>query len=131
MLEIRDLSAAYGDARVLSGIDLVLPRGETAALLGPSGSGKTTLLRLLLRSIMDGPRETVSTDPFSGSLGIQWGASLEAGAASSQPVRDAQTELDVAMLSLERTIHTHPTPEHTPHYTPLPYTTHHTPHPPY
>lgn len=47
MLEIRDLSAAYGDNRVLSGIDLVLPRGETAALLGPSGSGKTTLLRLL------------------------------------------------------------------------------------
>lgn len=47
MLEIRDLSAAYGDTPVLDGVSLELPRGETAALLGPSGSGKTTLLRIV------------------------------------------------------------------------------------
>ncbi|MHA7834721.1 MAG: ABC transporter ATP-binding protein [Algiphilus sp.] len=47
MLELRDLSAAYGDTPVLDAVSLTLPRGETGALLGPSGSGKTTLLRIL------------------------------------------------------------------------------------
>jgi len=47
MLELRDLSAAYGATSVLDGVRLELPRGDTAALLGPSGSGKTTLLRIL------------------------------------------------------------------------------------
>lgn len=39
---------AFGDAWVLSGVDLVVPDGEFLALLGENGSGKTTLLRALL-----------------------------------------------------------------------------------
>ncbi len=35
------------EAEVLHGIDLVLRRGEFAALIGPSGSGKSTLLHLI------------------------------------------------------------------------------------
>jgi lipoprotein-releasing system ATP-binding protein len=38
---------------VLHGIDLVLHRGEFAALIGPSGSGKTTLLNLI--GLLDRP----------------------------------------------------------------------------
>ena len=44
MLEIRDLDAAYGDIRVLTGVTLSVGPGEIVALLGPNGAGKSTLL---------------------------------------------------------------------------------------
>lgn len=46
-LELRRVTRAFGDHLVLKGIDLVVLRGQVAALLGPSGAGKTTLLRIL------------------------------------------------------------------------------------
>lgn len=47
ILEIRDLHFAYGDKKVLQGIDLNIPRGKVYGIMGPSGCGKTTLLRLI------------------------------------------------------------------------------------
>lgn len=44
-LELRDLTAGYGDIEVLHGVDLTLQRGAVNLLLGPNGSGKTTLAR--------------------------------------------------------------------------------------
>ena len=46
MLELRDVTAAYGKIEVLHGIDLALPRGAVVALLGPNGAGKSTTLKV-------------------------------------------------------------------------------------
>lgn len=48
MLEARQLSAGYGPARVLSGLDLQLNTGEIVALLGRNGAGKSTTLKALM-----------------------------------------------------------------------------------
>jgi len=46
-LRIDDVSASYGDHRVLNHINIDVRPGEFFALLGPSGCGKTTLLRTI------------------------------------------------------------------------------------
>jgi branched-chain amino acid transport system ATP-binding protein len=45
LLEAKGLHAAYGDIRVLHGIDFVVDEGGVTALLGANGAGKTTTLR--------------------------------------------------------------------------------------
>jgi ABC-2 type transport system ATP-binding protein len=41
------ITQAYGDRRVLDGVDLEVPAGRVIGLLGPNGAGKTTLMRIL------------------------------------------------------------------------------------
>ena len=45
LLELRGVHAAYGQTRVLHGIDLTVEQGGVTALLGANGAGKTTTLR--------------------------------------------------------------------------------------
>ncbi|MEQ1668217.1 MAG: ATP-binding cassette domain-containing protein, partial [Sulfuriferula sp.] len=47
LIEIRDVTFAYGNRPILKGVNLNVPRGKIIAIMGGSGSGKTTLLRLI------------------------------------------------------------------------------------
>ena len=48
-IEMRDVSFAYGDKKVIKHVSLVVPQGTTTAIVGPSGAGKTTLVNLIAR----------------------------------------------------------------------------------
>ncbi|BCN93322.1 ABC transporter ATP-binding protein [Thiomicrorhabdus immobilis] len=48
MMNITDLSFAYGDKSILKSVDLVLRAGDRIGLVGVNGSGKTTLLKQLV-----------------------------------------------------------------------------------
>ena len=47
LLEARGLRAAYGETRVLHGIDFAVRQGGVTALLGANGAGKTTTLNAI------------------------------------------------------------------------------------
>jgi branched-chain amino acid transport system ATP-binding protein len=64
MLEVRDLSVAYGDLRVLWGIGFTVRQGELVALIGPNGSGKSTTLKAIA-GLIDVEEGTVTLDGIS------------------------------------------------------------------
>jgi L-cystine transport system ATP-binding protein len=45
MIEFRNIHKAFGENKVLKGINCTIPTGSVTVIVGPSGSGKTTLLR--------------------------------------------------------------------------------------
>lgn len=66
-VEVDAVTAGWGGAPVLRGLDLVLRPGEKVAVVGPSGCGKSTLAALLLRFV----------DPQTGAVRLG-GADLRA-----------------------------------------------------
>ncbi len=48
-IEFRNISFAYEDRVVLDNFSLVIPKGQTVALVGQSGSGKSTVANLITR----------------------------------------------------------------------------------
>ena len=64
LIELIDVSKAYGGDVALSHVDLYIKDGEFLTLLGPSGCGKTTMLRLIAGFIMpdEGRIEMGGTD---------------------------------------------------------------------
>ncbi|MFN8051598.1 MAG: ABC-F family ATP-binding cassette domain-containing protein [Acidimicrobiales bacterium] len=48
VVELEDVSVGYDGEAVLTGVNLVVERGDKLSLVGPNGAGKSTLLKLLL-----------------------------------------------------------------------------------
>lgn len=48
MIEIKNLKKDFGEKKVLKGVNLTIPQGETTVILGGSGSGKSTLIKCLI-----------------------------------------------------------------------------------
>jgi branched-chain amino acid transport system ATP-binding protein len=48
LLNVQNLSAGYGEARVIQGLSFELQDGQSLALLGRNGAGKTTLIDSLM-----------------------------------------------------------------------------------
>jgi polar amino acid transport system ATP-binding protein len=76
VIEIRDVTKAFGERQVLEGVDLSVAEHEAIALIGASGSGKSTLLRCidLLEEIDDGDillDGEVITDPSVDPVGVR------------------------------------------------------------
>ena len=76
VLEIREVTKAFGEREVLRGIDLSVAEHEAVAVIGASGSGKSTLLRCidLLEDIDDGDiflDGEVITDPSVDTVGVR------------------------------------------------------------
>jgi branched-chain amino acid transport system ATP-binding protein len=47
LLELRNLTKAFGSLLAIDGLDLDVNRGEILGIVGPNGSGKTTLLNVI------------------------------------------------------------------------------------
>ncbi|WP_338371938.1 ATP-binding cassette domain-containing protein, partial [Enterococcus faecium] len=64
LLDIQDLDLAFGEGddavRILTGVSLVVDRGELVGLVGESGSGKSTVAKMVLKL----------EDPTSGTIEI-------------------------------------------------------------
>ncbi|GHU64350.1 ABC transporter ATP-binding protein [Clostridia bacterium] len=51
MMEVRDLSFAYGDQPVLRDMNFAVPAGKITTVLGANGSGKSTLFHLMTKNL--------------------------------------------------------------------------------
>src|SRR4051812_46554583 len=54
LVEVNNLSVAFGTKRVVDGVSFTLDRGETLALVGESGSGKSVTALSLLQLLPSG-----------------------------------------------------------------------------
>ena len=68
VIEIRNLSCAFGTRTVLRDVSLTVCEGETVVLLGRSGSGKTTLLKTVNGLIKPSAGEIF----FEGKSSADW-----------------------------------------------------------
>ena len=54
MLQIQNLTKAFGATRAVNGVSLEIPEGQMVGIIGRSGAGKSTLLRLVNRLLEPG-----------------------------------------------------------------------------
>ncbi|MBC8132635.1 MAG: ABC-F family ATP-binding cassette domain-containing protein [Deltaproteobacteria bacterium] len=67
VLELKGVSKAYAEKRVLTDVSLTVRRGERVAVIGPNGLGKSTLLRIVV--------ERLAADAGN----VKWGHEVKVG----------------------------------------------------
>ncbi|EMA11209.1 Cu-processing system ATP-binding protein [Haloarcula vallismortis] len=69
VIEVDDVSKAYGDVQALDGLSLSVEQGATLGVFGTNGAGKTTLFKLLagLNRPDDGSVSVAGADPTDGT----------------------------------------------------------------
>lgn len=85
ILEVDDLTVAFGATRVLDHLDLRVLRGDSLAVIGPNGSGKTVLFQALVGSL-----------PFEGR--IRWAPHTRIGYVPQR--LDLERDLPITGLDL-------------------------------
>ena len=79
MITLTDVHKAFGSNRVLRGVNLTIPSGESMVIIGGSGTGKSVLLKCILGLVhadtgsitLDGEDvETASRDTFLARFGM-------------------------------------------------------------
>ena len=73
MLEVRNLSVAYGGLRALTDVSLTVAEGQFVTVVGPNGAGKSTLFKTICGIV----------PPAQGSISF-YGNDLGARAASER-----------------------------------------------
>src|SRR4051812_14651185 len=87
VLEIANVSKAYGEKKVLVDVSLTVRRGERVAILGPNGLGKSTLLK-------------IATDNLDADAGtVKWGHETRVG-YFAQDHHEALVDADATPLDV-------------------------------
>lgn len=68
ILQLNNVSKAYGKLKALDNVSLSIEKGSVYGLLGPNGAGKTTLLRII-NSILSHDSGTIVIDGQEAALG--------------------------------------------------------------
>jgi len=79
LLEIKDITKAFGATRALRGVSLNVKAGETLGLLGANGAGKSTLIKILSANysatsgeiFVEGERKTFAFPDDAREAGIE------------------------------------------------------------
>lgn len=66
LLELEDVTASYGSARVLHGVSLKVDEGGATGILGANGAGKTTTLRAVSGMVATGGKITFDGKSIRG-----------------------------------------------------------------
>ena len=78
LLQVQNVSRAFGGLRAVQNVSLEVPTGSLTALIGPNGAGKTTLFALMSgflvpdsgRIVFDGQDITGQTPHLNAKLGL-------------------------------------------------------------
>jgi len=63
-IKIRGLAKAFGDKKVLQGVDLDIIEGKTTTIFGVSGGGKSTIIKHIV-GLLEGDRGDIFVDDIN------------------------------------------------------------------